>query len=423
LAIHYLASGANQWFLGATPRSVRKAFSGMIAAEMTLAPFTLAIVLAHQQSLALVILLGLSALLFAGIFRRWALARDQLRRRIVELSVVNEVGRAISTSRDHHTMLVALAKQAARLLDSLSIFMVGLTDEDGRHVSYEIYDSAGNLQEQLQTKPGVGLTGWVMRNRRPLSLGELSHEYRQFAGSDDYNDPRFQSWMGAPLIIGDDVVGVLSTQSELQHAFHDDDMRILTIIADQTAVALENSRLYHLATVDALTGLFVRRYFDQRLGEEWHRWGRFSAQFTVGLVDLDSFKALNDRYGHGVGDMVLRAAGRVLRKNMRHFDVAARYGGEEFVFMLPRASLEEGAIVAERIREDIEALRFDRAVDARVTCSIGVAATGAEVDSVDALLGRADQAMYAAKRAGKNRVVHERTGSPPGVPLELSRAR
>jgi diguanylate cyclase (GGDEF)-like protein len=213
--------------------------------------------------------------------------------------------------------------------------------------------------------------------------------------------------LGVPLVVYDEVVGMISVQTDQPEAYNEDTGRILSRIAEQAAVALENSRLYELATVDGLTHLLVRRHFDLRLEEEWERALRYGGHFAAGILDLDDFKELNDRYGHPAGDWMLRAAANTVNKNMRAADLAGRYGGEEFAFLLPRTTLAEACTVAERIRSDIEDLVVEHSgAVLQVRASIGVAAyPESGVRDVDELIARADEALYQAKGAGKNRVV------------------
>jgi diguanylate cyclase (GGDEF)-like protein len=171
-------------------------------------------------------------------------------------------------------------------------------------------------------------------------------------------------------------------------------------------VALQNARLYELAMVDGLTGLFVRRYFDARLDEEVERSKRFGSDFSVVMMDIDDFKHLNDSFGHPVGDRLLRGIAETIRRQMRAVDTAARYGGEEFAMILPRTSMVDGYNQAERIRQQIADYRFtadDQVLS--VTASFGIASfpeSGAE--DAESLIRLADRALYRAKRTGKNRV-------------------
>ncbi|HET9506781.1 MAG TPA: diguanylate cyclase [Gaiellaceae bacterium] len=180
-------------------------------------------------------------------------------------------------------------------------------------------------------------------------------------------------------------------------------------LAGQAVVALENARLHRIveqqALVDVLTELANRRQAEEWLGAELSRAERLGGSVGLILADLDDFKAINDRHGHLAGDAVLRDVAEAFRETVREIDLPARWGGEEFAVVLPGADLEGAAQVAERLREAIAELRIRSAGGASlaVTASFGVAsASGAS--SLAELLEGADDALYRAKRAGKNRV-------------------
>ena len=171
-------------------------------------------------------------------------------------------------------------------------------------------------------------------------------------------------------------------------------------------IALEHARASaHAAAIDPLTGLFNRRHFLSRLEEEVQRARRQRSPLAVMMLDVDDFKQLNDRLGHPVGDAVLREVGDVLRRSVRLFDVCARQGGDEFAILMPGSSPEDSRQIAERIRAGIEDSRPSAASgsdDVRLAASIGIAAF-ANTTAED-LMDRADRALYAAKRLGKNRI-------------------
>jgi len=181
-------------------------------------------------------------------------------------------------------------------------------------------------------------------------------------------------------------------------------------LAGHAVIALDNARLHRIverqALVDPLTELANRRVLEDALHAEVARAARFGGDLCLVLTDLDGFKAVNDRWGHPSGDMVLRAFGQLLRETVREIDVAGRWGGEEFAVIMPGTDALGGAKVAERARAGIEALEIPSADDdaIRVTASFGVASI-ADASSVEALVAAADEALYRAKRAGKNRVV------------------
>jgi diguanylate cyclase (GGDEF)-like protein len=421
LAVHYFLAGGEHWLQGTASKTLlREFFVRVVVAEMLLVPLALAMVLGHQyQGLESYLLLGVTCLLFNLIYRANVITSAKLERRVLELSTLDKVGRIISSSLERRTLLSNIASEALRLVSHTSRFMIGTVTQGSDTISYELFDESGKAYRAMSAPRDEGLSGWVMMHREPLLLGDVRRQYKLYSKTEAFNDPRFQSWLGVPLVTYDEVVGVMSVQSEQRDAYTRDHLRVLTTIADQAAVALENARLYELATVDGLTGLLVRRHFDQRLEEEWSRNQRYGGYFSFGIFDLDKFKSLNDTYGHQVGDQVLRAAAAVVRRNMRAADLAGRYGGEEFAFILPRTRVAEATTVAERIRADIEKLVIDHGGSkVTVTASIGLSAypeTG--VQTVAELIARADEAMYLAKRQGRNRVC---TSVADGVPVDVS---
>jgi diguanylate cyclase (GGDEF)-like protein len=178
-------------------------------------------------------------------------------------------------------------------------------------------------------------------------------------------------------------------------------------LAAHAVVAFENARLHGMverqALVDGLTGLANRRAAADALHAEAARAERLETPLAVVLADLDGFKDVNDVHGHAVGDAVLRVFAEVLRETLRESDVAGRWGGEEFLLLLPGADEEGAAQLAERVRVALAARSIPGVADLRVTASFGVAEYAGETNT-EQLVAAADSALYAAKRAGKNRV-------------------
>ena len=168
---------------------------------------------------------------------------------------------------------------------------------------------------------------------------------------------------------------------------------------------MENE-LKHLATHDALTGLYNRNVLDQRLNVEIHRASRYNHAMSIFMLDVDHFKPINDTYGHGIGDTVLCNFAKVLESSIRNTDYAARYGGEEFVVILPETPLPKAEELAERLRNQVAEYPFpigdDK--DLNLTVSIGIATFPENAQTGQELLEVADSAMYAAKEAGRNQV-------------------
>jgi len=166
---------------------------------------------------------------------------------------------------------------------------------------------------------------------------------------------------------------------------------------------LRNSLYRQKSMYDSLTGLYSRWYFMERLYEEFSRIRRYGGVISVAMCDIDNFKKVNDRYGHLIGDRVLRSVGRILRENTRFSDVVGRYGGEEFSIIFPNTSLDRAVIALEKLRKIVEEHDFD---GVRITMSFGCSSFPEEgIRTPEDLLARADEALYMAKMRGKNRVV------------------
>jgi diguanylate cyclase (GGDEF)-like protein len=176
-----------------------------------------------------------------------------------------------------------------------------------------------------------------------------------------------------------------------------------------------SAQLKEFSFKDEVTGLYNRRFFSIRLEEEVSRYRRFNHPVSVVLLDLDSFKAVNDELGHAAGDETLRAMAEILLKQSRGINVICRYGGDEFAVLLVETSKSGARLYADRIRYVLSTWTF--AHGRRVTASFGIASLPEDVaPAADELIRAADEALYAAKRAGKNRVsVHEDVAAAPGV--------
>ncbi|HEX4911922.1 MAG TPA: diguanylate cyclase [Permianibacter sp.] len=190
-------------------------------------------------------------------------------------------------------------------------------------------------------------------------------------------------------------------------------------IAERTEqLASKAAELEQLSITDALTGLYNRRHLTAELNQEWERHVRNGTRVALLLFDADHFKSVNDRYGHPVGDEVLRQIGHSLREKIRGIDLAARYGGEEFAVLLPGIDASHALVVAERIRLGLAALTIDTELGPlQFTVSIGISDSDTPgLQDADSLLQRADQALYQAKQSGRNRCVIWRAvsaGEPP----------
>jgi two-component system cell cycle response regulator len=181
----------------------------------------------------------------------------------------------------------------------------------------------------------------------------------------------------------------------------------------------KNRELEQLSVTDGLTGLVNHRALMQRLNEEGIRSQRNSRPFTVIMTDVDHFKSYNDQFGHPEGDQVLKQVAAILKDCTRTVDCVARYGGEEFAVLLPETEMPGAMEVAERIRSRIESADFP---NRKITLSIGVAEFPRDAETTADIMVIADQALYVAKRQGRNQVVQAATGAAKNKELPTARS-
>ena len=210
-----------------------------------------------------------------------------------------------------------------------------------------------------------------------------------------------------PLVYKERLLGVLVLGTVNQ--YKDDELQLIGYLADQISIVLDNAIMHHriqeLSITDGLTGLYNRRYINERLEELWARASRHGEPLTVILADIDNFKSVNDTYGHDRGDEVIRRVADVYRDGSRQEDLVARYGGEEFLVVLANTETQDALVLAERIRQMAREQEYEWA-DRAITLSIGVATyPTASAASYVELVRFADQAMYKAKLSGKDQVV------------------
>ena len=226
-----------------------------------------------------------------------------------------------------------------------------------------------------------------------------------------------KSWLGAALHGHDQVLGFLVVGTQAPDAYTEAHAQRLSAFAAQTALAIQNARLFQvvqqMAIIDSLTGIYNRRHFFNCATQEILRAGRYHFPYSSVMIDIDHFKRVNDTYGHQAGDAVIQHIAQRCLNQLRSFDILARYGGEEFVLLLPQTDQSGAWQVAERLRSRVAdaPIRFGE-MDIPVTISVGTSSTvstafpnaeNAEHVLIE-LVDEADRALYASKQAGRNRV-------------------
>ncbi|GER93760.1 hypothetical protein A45J_1516 [hot springs metagenome] len=218
------------------------------------------------------------------------------------------------------------------------------------------------------------------------------------------------SYCCAAINIGGSTAGILHLYSRHSNFFTDDIKETIDSFIALFAPVVNNMRLLELnkklALIDPLTGLYNRRYLEAFMGKQVAIADRNNQPLSMIMLDIDNFKYFNDTNGHEAGDMALRSVAHAIGKNIRVSDIGVRYGGEEFIIVLPNTDKITALEVAERIRITVESTPITIGREKRmfVTASLGIAAYSIDANSFDALLTKADNALYEAKKTGKNRI-------------------
>lgn len=214
-----------------------------------------------------------------------------------------------------------------------------------------------------------------------------------------------------PLISKEKCLGVMSVSNILsQQKISNEEIKLLISLTDQMGMAIENAILFEeverLSVTDSLTGLYVMRYFRERLSEEIYRSERYQGQLSVLIFDIDDFKKFNDSYGHPFGDTILKKVAELVTANIRKIDIPCRYGGDEFIIMLPQSSKEEATTIAIRLQQEINNCQIEVTPKESIkfTVSIGIAVYPEDAKTEEDLIKKADQALYYAKSHGKNQI-------------------
>jgi len=310
-----------------------------------------------------------------------------------------------------------LPKQLLKIADKIflpSQILIFLTDANvpGKLILKEAKSPPKDLGTSREISIGEGKIGWVAQMKTTMDQEDFVREMR--TGGTNLDAPghfRFKVDLCAPMLGNNqETQGVISVGGITRHPKFE--KRLLSMIADLGAMSLMNRRLMDeqrsKANSDGLTGLITKRYLQELLGEEIHKSEVVHSPVSLFIFDLDHFKKLNDTHGHLTGDRVLKETAEVIRKTIREGDISARWGGEEFLLILPGTPKEGAWRAAEKVRDALARHVFhddDGDPIGKVTLSGGVAAFPDDGRTQSELVGAADEALYRAKRSGRNKVL------------------
>jgi len=370
-------------------------------------PYWLDIVILIFASASIAYILWTSVL----YFRRKARELERLNE---DLKLIHDISKDVTATLEMRDLLPQIMDAFAKA-GKVSKGSIMLMNEETQ--TLEIKAGLGlspRAFEVIRPRLAEGVAGVVAAICEPILIDDKSKEkylYIDFASDPQKSRPK-ETLLCLPLIFRGHVLGVVSLDKKVGgEKFSEYDRRVLTILANQASVAIQNAKLYENAITDGLTELYIHKYFQQRLEKEMERAKRFNQTLSLIMFDIDHFKNFNDAYGHQVGDAALMHLAKILKDTMRSSDILARYGGEEFsVILVPDPKIEQTAelvkSIAERFRKNVEDNPIDiKGKKLKITVSIGVASWHGEkrIDK-DKLIKMADDALYKAKRDGRNLV-------------------
>ncbi|OGP15366.1 MAG: hypothetical protein A2054_10540 [Deltaproteobacteria bacterium GWA2_55_10] len=336
----------------------------------------------------------------------------ELEQKRLQLAVFTELGKTLTSSLDLNEILKKVMDKISELLRPKNWSLL-LLDDGAGELKFEIAVGKGSEKlKDLRLKVGEGVAGWVARERKPLLVPDVNKDPRFSKKADEVSNFTTQSIICVPLITRGRCLGVIEliNKVESEEGFSEDDLLILTTLADFSAIAIENAiffqRVQELTITDDLTKLYNSRFLHSRLEYEVERAKRFRYELSMIFLDLDYFKDVNDRHGHLRGSKLLKEVARLILSLIRNVDMACRYGGDEFIVMMPGTSKKSAVIVAEKIRAAINDAVFlhDEGLNLHLTASFGVASFPMDAADKDELIHKADHAMYDVKNRTRNGV-------------------
>ncbi len=337
-----------------------------------------------------------------------------LEKKLNEMYVQYHVSRTISSQLDKHEMIRSIMDiiKGAIPFDRVSVYLL----DDPRENLELSYSSGLGVASALALQRGQGTPGKIAESGEHIQIHDLDLFYETI---NDYihipgEEKRSGSYIGTALKVRNSTIGVIGIDHPDKYGLSVDDMDFMALLSHQIAAGLEKAHLFekieHLSQHDGLTGLYNHRVFQERLRQELARRDRAPEPLTLVMLDIDHFKQFNDNFGHQAGDTVLKELSQILSLQCRcdATDICCRYGGEEFAIVMPGLTALHAETTTERLRSAIEQHAFSiksRSADIKVTVSLGVACISDDVViTPEALIKKADEALYLSKKNGRNRV-------------------
>lgn len=334
----------------------------------------------------------------------------ELAKRLSQLQALNATTNILLSTLDLETLLGRVLDAACQAIPNAEKGTLHLiAPETGQLEMRAVLGVSDPRIHKHQARALRGLLDTVITRKQAVLIADITQhselDKKLLLGL----EPDTRSMIAAPLIADQTVCGVLYLAASRPQAFDQNDMHLVAGFATTATLAIRNAQLHEkvqkMAITDQLTALYNRRgfvEFGQRLFESAHR---FRHSLAIIALDIDYFKNVNDACGHVAGDLVLQQISEILLRKIRKVDLLARMGGDEFTILLPETDAFQALQISERLRAQVEdALLVTGKGDVQVTISLGISRMSTQTDTLEALMDWADQALYEAKQAGRNRV-------------------
>ena len=337
----------------------------------------------------------------------WPVEIEQYERKIFDLKQLIEISKGLNSTLDYNTLIesILLTCMGQMQLLKAGIFLKkGLNSESfSLHRNYKGFEVDHSREYNIPANSR--LISYLEETPFCYTVDELREYFSEDRGGEviRHLDPS----LVVPLMSRGEAKGIIILGERInKDHFNENEKEYLMNIASLAGIAINNARLYEMATTDMMTQLKIHHYFHAALDEEFNRALHFDRPLALIMADLDHFKQINDTHGHTAGDTVLIRVAQIIKDNIRLMDVAARYGGEEFAIILPKTDMTDALIVAERIRENIQNEIFHHEdLAMKITISMGISVLDPDRDTGKGdLIDRTDRALYMSKNGGRNSV-------------------
>jgi diguanylate cyclase (GGDEF)-like protein len=324
-----------------------------------------------------------------------------------DLRVFHDVARALTSSLDLDSILGAIMEQMAHFFEPESWSLL-IVDEELQNLYYALAAGRSPEDRSLRVAMGEGIAGWVAQYGEPVIVSEPG------------SDPRFsgpeRSAICIPLRFRERTLGVIELVNYRAANLTEETLAFLQVLCDYAAIAIQNvrafERIQELTILDDCTSLYNSRHLFSVTENELERSRRFNLPFSLIFIDLDHFKRVNDQHGHLVGSRLLAEVAATIKHNVRGVDSAFRYGGDEFIVLLPQTSKDAAIEVSQRLLHALRETRYllSEGLELQIMASFGISSYPEDGDSIQEIIGAADEMMYLVKNSSRGNIAVAQRG-------------